>query len=270
MKRFLVFSFSLLTFSFLYTPFVFAQTPSVGAGQQGSDFTATSPCVQTQVGNAAGTPTPPPGCDPNSSAGSYALKVVKAITNLTTCADSKLAAKSFGISTDTDYTSPQFRSVSKAQSNCLDAIDPSAPTLGLTDWQTVKTDLKAIPSQSAYLQCVGFVNAVLKGANKTALIPESNAQDYAAHTTDYPIYQWFDNTDQNLDNLKAGDTVIFRGGQFGHIAIVVGIPVIANIPVRRATFNVAEGNGNLVGDVDLQQYTSNGVALHLLGWFRKK
>jgi hypothetical protein len=280
----------LLVFTCNVSP-VFAQSPAVSGIPQGgsSDFTASQSCVRFPIGNDKSTvsATPPPGCDLGSSGASdYALKLVKAITEDDSC---QLAngqnglpsfptdkVSSFGLpqSPLTAYSSAYFRRVIQGDT-CLDPLDAKASSLGLTNWSTIKNGGEYLQDRpGGFLQCVGFANAVLKGANNVALTPEYNAGDYAFHTTEYPDYQWYDNTGTNLDQLHPGDAVIFRGGKFGHIAIAVKVTPRADAS-GMATIIVAEGNGLGSGEQDLQQYTTDKLGngnggLGLVGWFHKK
>jgi len=68
------------------------------------------------------------------------------------------------------------------------------------------------------LQCVGFVRGVMAALGKD---PGGNrhARDYLNPPTPpgyYPV-------DTNMNNIKIGDLVIWKGGTYGHIAIVVNI-----------------------------------------------
>jgi hypothetical protein len=240
------------------------------ANGNGNIVTSADSCgVVTKVGNPKGSP-PSLSCGTASIGGDYALKLVLAVTNDSTCEVTNMAANGYSLPS-TNYNSSSFKRVREG-SACLDAIDAKAVADGLTDWSAIKTDGNYLGDRpGGYLQCVGFANAVLRGGNGVALVPEHNAGDYASNTAEYKDYQWYDNTVANVGNLKPGDAVIFSGGSFGHIAIAVKVsapPSGSSI----ARFIVAEGNGLGSGEVDLAPYDTGiyDKGLSLVGWFHKK
>jgi|SRR5579885_166197 len=287
--KLLVFSLTcyVLCFLFYTLPLHVLAAPSVSpqvSAPANVQYSATSNCVITKVGNPNASPSPPQGCAVGGSGTSnYALTLVRAITNDNNCqlANGQNGLPTFSTSQvvtyglpaqDVDYTSQYFRRVI-AGDNCLDPIDAQASSLGLTNWSTIKTNGQYLNDRvGGFLQCIGFANAVLEGANGVALTPEHDAQEYANFTTEYPEYIWYANSSGNLSNMHPGDALIFSCDpsvcHFGHIAIAV--------KVTPATVIVAEGNGKGSGEVDIFPYNTavNGYAanggLSLIGWFHKK
>ncbi|MFH1832798.1 MAG: CHAP domain-containing protein [Candidatus Levyibacteriota bacterium] len=144
---------------------------------------------------------------------------------------------------------------------CLDFITP--PLL-----QNVKDQLSASVFNNTYLQCVGFVQAVIAGLTGQPLNKNINAVDYAWNVP--TGYQYIDKAN---GFIASGDIPIWKTtpyNSYGHIAYVTKV-------YNNDAFEVAEGNWNATFDSEQRQIYGGGVRLKdknmndygLTGWLRK-
>lgn len=105
-----------------------------------------------------------------------------------------------------------------------------------------------------YLQCIGFVNAVVAGATGAAFPRVGNAADY---DQDIPGFTFI----PVGGTIAVGDIVVWDDGGDGHIGIVVQVYDQDNI-------QVAEGNFDYHGGATLRNRVISSEP-NLKGWLRK-
>lgn len=109
-------------------------------------------------------------------------------------------------------------------------------------------------SNYSFLQCIGFVNAVIGGATGVAFPKIGNAADYDQDVSGFSFIP-------KGGTISAGDIVVWDNGGDGHIAIVVEV-------YDQDTIQTAEGNFDYKGGVDLRNRVISQEST-LRGWLRK-
>lgn len=266
LKKRLCFSIiAIIILSLSQTAPVAAQdTTNDTTNQTGGETGSATACAITKIGNPPGAQPPlPPECQlaENIASSNYATKVVKAVTDESTCTPTNIISvigSLFGF----------YKKVLKSNINCLNSVDGNKN--GLQNWTTVRESyFKTSATNYGALQCVGFVQGILQGAHGKPLTPSQGSarlfgSNYSTYSNDY---KWFPNKPENLNNMKPGDVVVFNGTTDGHIAIIIK----SNPPGNgKVNFTVAEGNGNSNGEVMTHNYnTGTSGGLNVMGWFRK-
>ena len=106
-----------------------------------------------------------------------------------------------------------------------------------------------------YLQCVGFVQAVIAGITGQPLNNGGNAIEFASKVPSGYTY-----IDKSNGIPQEGDLPIWDHGVFGHIAYITKV-------YSNTVFEVAEGNYDYKGGVRLRDKSIDDYGL--LGWLRK-
>lgn len=105
-----------------------------------------------------------------------------------------------------------------------------------------------------FLQCIGFVNAIVGGATGVSFPRVGNAADYDRDISGFTFIPVG-------GTIAVGDIVVWDNGGFGHIGVAVQVYDQNNI-------QVAEGNFDFHGGVDLRNRVISSEP-NLKGWLRK-
>lgn len=140
-----------------------------------------------------------------------------------------------------------------ANESCLDNI----PNLDPQVKSEILSSDRAVPGEP-WLQCVGFVSAVLAGATGSPLRPIRNAFLYGDSGAN-----GFTFIPTGTGQMQPGDLVVWNAGanfsSFGHIAVVIGVESDPNY------FTVAQANYPNTGIVSIKRFQITGDTR---GWLR--